>query len=580
MKFYFDIRNIGAILINYLTNRKTFIINNLKKLQGMPGERVRVGIESPDLESQEIEEEKILNGLKPINDQIRKIEAVILTKTSENENLNYKNEIKNLAKTTVDPQTSDLEVKSRSTQPETNHVIDESLVIGTNNDASMSVVHDFSLKRYPFTMISLLKFIVKGSIGFTALIFHILVGYLVCFVVNVIPMPKQLRNVLLRSINNYIGIAFNSIIGLWFYNKFYVSMDPKLAKMLKDLKMKNENPCLLTISNHASEMDWLFFFKITASLDLFRYTIILIKKELSKVPIMGYLMKSVGHAFIERDRSKDSEKRSCDMVSVNNFAKNIIDSKSCRRASEIPVIGWIYEKISALMVYLRIIRKTPGANGLYFPEATIFEESTYKATTEFYLNALKTPEEFPGIFRPNYVLLPRPLGTTALLTKLADKIDGIIDSTILIYPFVPATYNCCSYWDIVSCRAPPFSFGVLLDLLEVPDNVKKSIKDMGDDTNNFEFPQKLTDGEKNVKYEVSKFLNKVYSRKDSIIKKYVEGETKGDFKNLADFDSFTNSLEANNKRISYPLRIDSHYAILILSAPFIFFSVGAYLIFK
>lgn len=454
---------------------------------------------------------------------------------------------------------------------------EESSMASKITESPEEVVHNFQLKRYPLTVISIIKLIFRSFFGITAFIFHLLIAFIIGFIFNNLPMPSAIRGFVFRNLKSYFQHVINSTVGMWFPKKLYVSMDNRLITLFKTLSEKNENPCLLTISNHVTEFDWLFLSKLNLHLNLHRYTYFLVKKGVSKIPLMGYLMRIVGHTFIERERSPDPNKRSCDMIAVNNYAKSILRDYFNDRKSQIPILGSILNSITDFLIHYGVIRKNIGANALYFPESTIFEESTFKTSTEFYLKSLKNPSEFPGVFKPRYVLLPRPLGTTAVLTRVSKDIHCICDITIMTYPYFSSLYNNISYMDIFTCRAPDFSLGILIDYTDVPEELKEKIQGLGFDTSNFELPYLLTDKESEIKKSTTKFLNNIYGKKDKIIEEYVKGRTGGNFKNLQDFENFTQTIYGIDQRTNYALSVTSIYKIPIILSPFLFFGLIYYL---
>lgn len=475
---------------------------------------------------------------------------------------------------------NDLEKKNLNSSIGEPLVADKNFIAKANSEETdEEVIHDFSLKRYPITLISMLKMVFKSIFGISAFIFHILIAFVICLIFNNIPIPSTVRGTIIRNTKSYIEHTINSTIGLWFPKEFYVAIDNRLISLFKNLEAKNENPCLLSISNHVTEFDWLFICKLNAHLNISRYTYLLVKKGVSNIPIMGYLMKVIGYTFIERERSVDPNKRSCDMISVNKFAKSIIKTHLDDRKSNFPILGSLSNKITDFLTKYRFIRKNPGANALYFPEATIFEESTYNISSEFYLKSKNRPEEYPGIFKPRYVLLPRPLGTVALFSKLSNNINCICDFTLLHYPYVSSVYNCISYFDIFACRAPQFAFGILVDYLQIPTEIKQQIDSLGLETSNFELPYLLTDKEKAIKRNTTKFLNNIYEKKDNIIQKYVKGSTRGNFKDLEDFENFIKSVDSRD-RTFYSLKVSSKFKFPILLSSFLFFGICIYFLWR
>jgi 1-acyl-sn-glycerol-3-phosphate acyltransferase len=445
--------------------------------------------------------------------------------------------------------------------------------LNNGKDFKKEVTHDFDTVRYPITFPSLIRCIFNYLVAIPSFIFHICTAYILCFLLTYFPMPDTLRMSFLRSVKAYVSNVLTSIASLWFYKPFYVSIDQNIVDILKNIAQKNENPCCLTLCGHVSEFDWIYMYKLSSKLNLSRYCLFVVKDELSKVPIMGFLMKSVGYTFIKRERKQlyDENRKSIDIVSLNKLSDSLIKEYTSERNIDVPIIGGIYKMIINFLIKLKLVKKNPGSNGLYFPEATIFEKTTYDATLDFYSKNASNTADYPDLFRPNYVLLPRPLGTAGLLSKLTCHLDCIFDITLLVSPYVSSTYNCYSYSDIFACRCEPFTLGILVDNLVIPDQLKKLIGELGEkDLPAFEFPDNLTEKERKIKLEVSSCLNKTYQRKDKIIQKFVEGDVKGNFKDFAEFKKFSDQLSKDSSRVSYPLKLDSFFKIPILAAPFVF----------
>ena len=443
--------------------------------------------------------------------------------------------------------------------------------------------HDFERKKYPTTYKSIFNCTINFLIAIPTILFHLPIILVSCVICALIPLPTMFRRCLQRNLKVYIEQVLNTVLGLWFKKTFYVAVDSRLLDLIDDCNKKNRFPKILTISNHISEVDWLFMKLMAERLNFLRYTYIVMKQALSEIPILGFILRSLGHTFVVREKSnpdkvkdqskenRDTNKVSKDSLAIKSFARNLRGNfeESSGTFSE------FWKKVSNFLVKIRLVPRSPGANGLYFPEGTIFYKKSYENMLEFHKKAAEKSEtaQTTESFKPEYVLLPRPLGTSVLLAELSDFLDCICDTTLFTMPFVPSTFDCISFADIFLCKAPAFTFCMKMDRLDIPEDIKNHIKKLEETC--FERPDALTDQEKLVKNRVSEFLYEAFKKKNDLIKNYVE-EYNGEFQSEDEFSKF---IEENSKNETpgfnmqtMPIKIESPYKSMIFFAPVLFFS--------
>lgn len=446
--------------------------------------------------------------------------------------------------------------------------------IEQNLDKQEPYEHDFKSKRNPATFKSRSQCFLNFLIAIPAVLFHLPIMTLLCMFFNLLPFSTSVRRQLQRNVKVYAENVGNSILGLWFNQTFYVSIDSRLTDLVKKRETEGKFPNVLTIGNHISEVDWLFMSLLAEALNFYRYTYIIMKKSISSYPFIGFLAKSFGHSFVVREASQDATKKSDDIVALNSFSNNLIGKFDESRKTHSSFLSKIIDSISSAFSKTGIISANPGANGLYYPEGTIFTEDNYKKGLEFY-EKNKDNKDLPGIFKPDFVLLPKALGTAAIISNLSEKLDCICNTTMLTLPYASSTFDCLPFSDIFFCRAPAFSFCMILDYLEIPSDLKNSINKLPEGGNNFLRPRKLTDKEKVVKHKTTEWIYGVWNEKDKLVEKYVSNYN-GTFNNNEEFTEFINSAfesSTESTRQCIPMKIDSPYKNIILFAPVLCLSI-------
>lgn len=425
---------------------------------------------------------------------------------------------------------------------------------------------DFTPKKYPTTVKSVCKCVLNFIITIPTALFHLSLAMILCVLINIIPIPTAYRHRLLRNVKVYVEQIANTLLGLWFNKTFYASIDSRLLSKVCELNNQDKFPRLLTISNHISEIDWLFIKVLAEKLNFLRYLYIVMKQAISEYQIIGFLLKSFGHTFVARKRSDVKKERRSDIALINSLGNDLIGNPDESRKSSSSLKSGYFSK---LLTKYGLMPSEPGAVGLVFPEGTTFTKTTYDRTLDYYKNNNLEEE---GIEKPKYVLVPKSLGFSALMGKISNSLDGICDTTLLTLPFSPSTYDCISFIDILLCKAPPISFCMILDYLEVPLELKKLSEKLPE--NAFEYPELLNENEKKFQKESDKILYESFSKKDKLIRNYVEGSTRGNFESQEDFENFMReNNEFNQKREIISMKIDSPYKNWIFFIPALFFTL-------
>ncbi|ORD95120.1 1_Acyl_sn_Glycerol_3_P acylTase Acyltransferase 3 [Enterospora canceri] len=178
----------------------------------------------------------------------------------------------------------------------------------------------------------------------------------------------------------HVIIAF---MGLLFTRPFYF--------INRTRHVKNEKN--IAIFNHCSEYDWIYILMIYYQLEMYEKLFILMKMELKKIPVLGYIILQHNHLFVNREKnSGDKEK-----------IKRDIDG----------------------------IKKHKEYTMFIFPEGTIPTTESCRNGQEFAKKSELSVNNEP--FLPKNVLVPKVGGFNTIKTNL--EVKYIIDGTIFNNPY-------------------------------------------------------------------------------------------------------------------------------------------------
>lgn len=166
----------------------------------------------------------------------------------------------------------------------------------------------------------------------------------------------------------------------------------------------------LAFANHQIYTDWVFLWWLAQCADLGGFVYIILKAELSKLPLLGFGMKCYEFIFLTRkwDHDKFTMGRQLRMIDANARGYGPANGIDCDSHGNWPQgvdseKGWPYQ----LIIY---------------PEGTNLSANTRDKTEKYAAKAGKTP------FR--HVLLPRTTGLRFSLLQLKDTLQEVYDITV------------------------------------------------------------------------------------------------------------------------------------------------------
>ncbi|OQS54623.1 hypothetical protein EHP00_124 [Ecytonucleospora hepatopenaei] len=253
------------------------------------------------------------------------------------------------------------------------------------------------------------------------LIFSLLGGFLnICMLwiayklLGFIPFYKKRKAY--KALKFYGYHVMISYMSLFFTRAFYFHGNVKKLKARKSI----------SIFNHCSDFDWLFIIVIYYKLNMFENLFFLMKKELGKIPVFGYLIQQNGHLLISR-----SDKNS-DICEIQRYVKKYNKTN---------------EKFSIFI----------------FPEGTYLHKKSIKKTLEFAekTNLTIKNEEY----RPTHTLIPRVTGFNTVQNDLNAKC--IYNGLILNNPYFKIFEEVQGNLSYLLCEKVPLQPVILLDAISI-----------------------------------------------------------------------------------------------------------------
>lgn len=235
-------------------------------------------------------------------------------------------------------------------------------------------------------------------LAFLAFLFHVLYCFVIIELMYLLEVPRKYKEPVYRFMKVFTHHAVVSVLGFWFPNPIYIKYSSKILASKRSI----------VISNHCSDYDWLFVGQSMLHLKHLHSLCIMMKQSLAKIPLIGPTMKLFGHLFLNRRRDKDVD---------------IIDN------------------------HMKLLSGKEEYAVLIFPEGTYTYAESCKRARQF---AEKTKLSFEGgRYLPNRVLLPRKLGFSIACNRLGDTLEGVIDFTLLMNPYMKMPTDECSLADFL-----------------------------------------------------------------------------------------------------------------------------------
>lgn len=213
-----------------------------------------------------------------------------------------------------------------------------------------------------------------------------------------------------------------TILGVFFIHPTHICFDKKVF---------TKKRCIV-LSNHLTNYDWIYVLVILNKLGMYREVTIILKESLKNLPIYGYGMRVFGYIFLERKWNVDQE------------------------------------------ILKRGLKQLKEKNSFYlliFPEGTIIDSETHKKSKKFCTTNNITIHNKP--FNPENVILPRKTGYDMIFDNLKDKIDGIIDITLITNPYTKYPSEIYDAKDVFVKRSCNVNFSALIEVYDTADVQKK-----------------------------------------------------------------------------------------------------------
>lgn len=197
-------------------------------------------------------------------------------------------------------------------------------------------------------------------------------------------LNRRLRECVYKRIKFVCYHALITFTGLLYRRPFYLLYDKSIKKIGKNI----------STFNHCSDYDWIFVMVIYYHLEKYADMFVLMKAELGKIPLLGYVIAQNGHIFINRNKGEQSV---CDIKEKINFYR----------------------------------KKNKNYTFFLFPEGTYPWTGAVKRMKTFAEKTQLKVDEEP--FQPNNVLIPRTKGFSTISTN--SDATHILDGTILNNPY-------------------------------------------------------------------------------------------------------------------------------------------------
>eukprot|EP00866_Antonospora_locustae_P002296 jgi/Antlo1/2296/1181 len=209
--------------------------------------------------------------------------------------------------------------------------------------------------------------------------------------------------------------ATMAMLGCYFRRKIVLAYHKELVALQR---------CLV-ISNHLTNYDWIFLLRVLYHLGKFGDLCVVLKESLGRIPVFGRGMKIFGFIFLKRSLDKD----------------------------KIPIQNGLAELCTK-----------PSFTLLFFPEGTIIDKETHRKSRLFArrIGAVLNGEHLDL----EEVLAPRTSGYEIINNAISDRIQGIVDTTLLFNPYRRYPQSTFSYRDIFLGECAETSFILVMDIAE------------------------------------------------------------------------------------------------------------------
>ncbi|ORD98528.1 LPAT5 [Hepatospora eriocheir] len=210
-------------------------------------------------------------------------------------------------------------------------------------------------------------------------IFYCYLGYLAYFITDYLP-NNRIKILIFYFLKTFIFNVLWTANGLALTDKYFVCLNKNFTKINK--------PNNLIISNHINDYDWLYITKSISTINNNNFNFV-VKSDLLKIPVVGFVMKKFGFVGINRE------------TKVNEF--NMINSTL-----------------------------KDNFNLILYPEGSV---THYRGVVDGNLFALNNTILVNNrILKTTDVIVPRTKGFKYLFYDLFEKIN-ILDFTILTNPY-------------------------------------------------------------------------------------------------------------------------------------------------
>ncbi|KAL0265559.1 UNVERIFIED_CONTAM: hypothetical protein PYX00_011271 [Menopon gallinae] len=187
----------------------------------------------------------------------------------------------------------------------------------------------------------------------------------------------------------------------------------------------------LVISNHLTNYDWVFSLRVLYHLGKYSDLCIVLKESLRKVPVFGRGMEIFGFIFVKRCLADDR---------------------------------------GPIQSGLAVLSAKPSFSLLIFPEGTIIDKATHQRSLQFARRRRALLGGEPVDFEE--VLVPRTSGYKIISEVLFDRIQGVVDTTLLFNPYRRYPQSTISCKDILLGGDADISFIFVMDFIEKSDAIR------------------------------------------------------------------------------------------------------------
>ncbi|KAK6203404.1 acyltransferase-domain-containing protein [Scheffersomyces amazonensis] len=166
----------------------------------------------------------------------------------------------------------------------------------------------------------------------------------------------------------------------------------------------NFSPNSVFISNHQIYTDWMFLWFLNYTSKLGQYVFIVLKDQLSKLPVLGYGMKNYNFLFLSRKWEQDKVVIAKQLKMIDADAQGVGPSNGVKNKNDRPINNTVFP-------YQLIL----------YPEGTVPSDRTTKKSLEY--------TQFKKLPPLKHVLLPRTRGLFLVLRNLKDTVEVLYDIT-------------------------------------------------------------------------------------------------------------------------------------------------------